>query len=93
MHVSRNYVPYIYTQNEDVASLVTDTVPYFTIMVFFDYTQVVESGSIRAIGYQRYGSIITLIGYWAITMPCAYIYLHLFLISDWKEFGLVSQLE
>lgn len=74
LNLFRNYVPYIYTQSDDVVPLVSETIPYFSIMVFFDYTQVVESGSIRAIGYQKYGSVITLFGYWAITMPFAYIF-------------------
>ena len=74
LNLFKNYVPYIYTQSEEVVPLVTQTIPFFSIMVFFDYTQVVESGSIRAIGYQKYGSIITLFGYWAITMPFAYLF-------------------
>ena len=70
----RWYLPYIYTQTEDVVVIVAKTIPWFIIMVFFDYFQAVASGSVRAIGYQKYGSIVSLIGYWVLSIPGAYIF-------------------
>jgi MATE family multidrug resistance protein len=82
----RWYIPLIYTQQEEVVALCAETIPYFIIMIFFDYFQSVASGSVRAIGYQKYGSIVSLIGYWFLSIPAAYLFaftLDLRLIGIW----------
>ena len=73
----RWYVPYIYTQEEKVVDLVANTIPLFSIMMFFDNIQGVASGTVRAIGYQKYASILTLVGFWMFSVPWAYIFAHI----------------
>ena len=69
----RWYVPYIYTQEKDVVELVVQTIPLFSVMLFFDNLQAVTSGTVRAIGYQQYASILALVGFWVFSVPGAYI--------------------
>lgn len=45
----------------------------FTLMLFFDFIQGVESGTLRAAGFQTSGFIISLIGYWLCMVPAAYL--------------------
>lgn len=68
----RNRIPLIYTQQDEVIQIVSNTLPVFCFMIFFDYIQGSESGSVRAIGYQDYGSIASLVGYWVFALPISY---------------------
>lgn len=81
----RWYVPYIYTQQIEVVTLCAETIPVFIIMIFFDYFQSVASGSVRAIGYQKYGSIVALIGYWCFSIPGAYLFAF---VADFRLVGI-----
>lgn len=69
----KSYIPIIYTQQPEVIILVEETLPIFTVMLFFDYLQGVTSGTIRAIGYQDIGTVICLVGYWIISIPISYV--------------------
>lgn len=74
INLYRDQIPLIYTQQSQVVECIENVFPVFTITIFFDLFQGVESGSLRAIGYQGHGFVICLIGYWLITIPCAYIF-------------------
>ncbi|CAI2363767.1 unnamed protein product [Moneuplotes crassus] len=60
MIVLREDIAFIYTQELNVVRLVVSTVPYFSLMMFFDNLKEVVSGTVRAIGYQKYGSWLAL---------------------------------
>lgn len=82
----KNYVSMIFTEEQKVVDLISSTIPVFTLWVFFDYTQCVECGSLRAMGYQLYGSYASLVGYWIINLPVAYLFAFYFeyrLIGIW----------
>ena len=68
----RDYVPMLYTKHEDVINFVVHTIPVFSALVIFDFIQTVEAGSVRAIGYQTYGSWVSFISYWIISLPVSY---------------------
>lgn len=72
MVIFRNPVAYIYTQKEEVVELITHIIPLFSVMMFFDNFQGVARGSITAIGYQKYGSMIAM-NYWIFSIPFSYI--------------------
>ena len=48
----REYVSIIFTEDQKVVDLISSIIPAFTVWVFFDYTQCVECGILRAMGYQ-----------------------------------------
>ena len=86
INIFRNQFPLIYTAEPKVVEFVEKTLPVFTLTVFCDYLQGVQSGSIKAIGYQGYGFLICLAGYWAFSVPCAYFLTFLFnlrLVGIW----------
>ena len=86
VNIFKSYIPLIYTQQQDVVDNVIKTLPAFSIMIFFDYLQGVEAGSLKAIGYQTYGFIVCLVGYWVFTVPCAYLFafhLNLRIVGIW----------
>ena len=85
----RNFVPILFTEEADTASyynqsylfkieciikIVSDNIPLFTFMVFFDYQQGVMCGIIRAMGKQTVGSILAFICYWVINLSFAYFF-------------------
>ncbi|CAI2385954.1 unnamed protein product [Moneuplotes crassus] len=72
----REDIAFIYTQEPNVVKLVVSNLPYFSLMMFFDDLQAVTSGTVRAIGYQDYGSWLALVGFWVFSAPLAYIFSH-----------------
>ena len=74
LNTFKAYIPLIYTQQQDVVDNVIKTLPAFSVVVFFDYLQGVEAGSLKAIGYQAHGFFVCLVGYWIFTVPCAYLF-------------------
>lgn len=64
MIIFRYSIAYIYTDQQEVADLVAQTIPFFALMMFFDNFQGVSRGIVRAIGYQKYGCVTALIGFW-----------------------------
>uniref|UniRef100_A0A7S3N2X1 Uncharacterized protein n=1 Tax=Euplotes harpa TaxID=151035 RepID=A0A7S3N2X1_9SPIT len=70
----RYYISMIFTDEKNVIELIANVIPVFTVWVFFDYAQCVECGSLRAMGYQLYGSAASLIGYWVLNLPLAYLF-------------------
>lgn len=70
----RNFVPILFTEEADIIKIVSDNIPLFTFMVFFDYQQGVMCGIIRAMGKQTVGSILAFICYWVINLSFAYFF-------------------
>lgn len=70
----RNFVPILFTEEADIIKIVSDNIPLFTFMVFFDYQQGVMCGIIRAMGKQTIGSILAFICYWVINLSFAYFF-------------------
>lgn len=69
-----DYITSIYTQESNVIDLVNTIIPLFSLIIVIDSWQGVLIGSIKAWGYQDYGTVITLISYWLIMIPLAYIW-------------------
>ena len=84
MLIFRNQVPYIYTSESKVASIVSSLMVYLCLMLFFDFGQGVLSGAIRGIGKQDFGSIMSLISYWIIMLPLCYLFAFTF------DFGVIG---
>ena len=70
----RKSVPRLFTEDEYIIKIVSDNIPIFTFMVFFDYQQGVLWGVIRAMGKQTIGSVLAFISYWIINLPIVYVF-------------------
>ncbi|CAI2366592.1 unnamed protein product [Moneuplotes crassus] len=60
--------------SEDLYDLFAYTLAMMVPLAFGDYLQSIGQGEIKAMGYQKWGTIICLIGYWGICIPLTYIF-------------------
>jgi len=60
-----------FTKDEATVEIVVDTLGLITFYLFFDHIHGVQSGNVRALGLQKYASVITLIDYYGIGLPFA----------------------
>ncbi|CAI2366566.1 unnamed protein product [Moneuplotes crassus] len=63
----------IFSNEEDIVMMYTDSLFYIIIMFIFDSLQIVIGGVIRGIGEQGESSIVSFISYGLITLPAAII--------------------
>ena len=57
----KHYIAMAFTMEEEVNILIESVIPIFSIWVLFDYSQCVVWAAIRGMGYQIYGSVVSLI--------------------------------
>jgi MATE family multidrug resistance protein len=67
----RNQVTSLFTTEPNVVAIFQDTLWILLCYIFFDTIHGVQSGIIRGLGLQTYGSIYTLLCYYALGMPLA----------------------
>ena len=61
----------LFTQEEGVIDIIESTLSVLMIYIWFDTIHGVQSGIIRGLGLQTYGSIYTLVCYYLIGLPLA----------------------
>lgn len=66
-------VSQLFTQEPNVTQIFKDTIWVLLIYIFFDTIHGVQSGIIRGLGRQSYGSVYTLFCYYILGMPLALI--------------------
>jgi len=81
----RHKLPYMFTEDEGVAGLVTQTLPVIAVMVLFDGLGAVAHGLLRGIGRQSIGGPASLVAYYAVSLPLA---LGIGIGLDWRIEGL-----
>ncbi|CAI2365265.1 unnamed protein product [Moneuplotes crassus] len=59
---------------DEMHDLFTYTITMMVILSFCQYLQNICQGMIKAMGYQKYGTIICLIGYWGVCIPLTYLF-------------------
>jgi MATE family multidrug resistance protein len=69
----RNYIPYAYTTEVDVAELVTKLLQIYCCFGILDGIQMILHGVIKGIGKQAIASIICLLVLYPINIPLAYL--------------------
>ena len=83
----------IYTTDEEVLYWINQIFILWFIFTITDLLQGILAGTIRAIGYQNQATIIAIISYWVILLPCSYIFgfsFELGFIGIWIGFPLAS---
>ena len=68
----RDYIPRLFTNEEDVASLVSSLLPLCAAFQLFDALAANCNGILRGIGRQEIGGIIGIIAYYAIGLPVSF---------------------
>jgi MATE family multidrug resistance protein len=68
----RNWIPRLFTPDEDVIDLVASLLPLCAAFQLFDSMQANSNGILRGIGKQEIGSYIALFSYYIIGMPISF---------------------
>jgi MATE family multidrug resistance protein len=69
----RDELPRLYTSDPGVLALAASILPLAGAFQLSDGTQVVASGVLRGMGRPDAAAYVNLIGYYALTLPCAYL--------------------
>jgi MATE family multidrug resistance protein len=69
----RQELPRLYTSDPGVLILAASILPLAGAFQLCDGTQVVASGVLRGMGRPDAAAVVNLIGYYALTLPCAYL--------------------
>ena len=70
----KDFVVGWFTDDSEVHEAFDGAFPYYIIAIFFDMTQGVSGGIIRAMGYQRAATFILLFSIWVVMDPFAYMF-------------------
>ena len=81
----RSHIPWLFTQDTEVAGIITSTLPLVGFMHFVDGVAQVAHGLLRGIGRQKIGGPVNLIAYYAVSIPLSIVF---GFPLDWKLEGL-----
>ncbi|XP_040192729.1 multidrug and toxin extrusion protein 1-like isoform X2 [Rana temporaria] len=65
----KNEFSYIFTNDREIATLVSDVIPIYIVFHMFEIIACVCSGVLRGIGRQKIGAVIFAIGYYVLGLP------------------------
>lgn len=68
----RNYIPQLFTDNEDVIRIVSDILPLCAAFQLFDALAANANGILRGLGRQEFGGYVQLFCYYVIAMPISF---------------------
>ena len=69
----REELAYAFTTDKVLANVIISAMPLLVILTIGDYIQGIAQGTIRAMGYQHYASIVSLFCYWVVSLSLTYI--------------------
>jgi MATE family multidrug resistance protein len=73
LYIFNNEIAYLYTNNDEIASLASDIIKIYVLFCLIDTTQHILLGIIRGIGKQMISSVICLVTLYPINIPLAYL--------------------
>ncbi|XP_048254697.1 multidrug and toxin extrusion protein 1-like [Haliotis rufescens] len=73
--IFRSVIAHAFTEDSEVADLVTQVLPILTIYLCIKNVVTVLGGVVRGIGHQRFGACVTFLAYYAILTHYSYIVL------------------
>ncbi len=68
-----SHLPYLFTQNGEVASIATHLIMILIVFQIFDAMQIIFSGVLRGMADARIPGILTLISYFGVAIPVSYM--------------------
>eukprot|EP00189_Rhodosorus_marinus_P013027 CAMPEP_0184746974 /NCGR_PEP_ID=MMETSP0315-20130426/9417_1 /TAXON_ID=101924 /ORGANISM="Rhodosorus marinus, Strain UTEX LB 2760" /LENGTH=501 /DNA_ID=CAMNT_0027219725 /DNA_START=131 /DNA_END=1636 /DNA_ORIENTATION=- len=66
---TRNYWPYIYTNDESLLAAVIEVSPWLAIFELTDNIQTTLGAAVKGTGRPHLGAILTAVGFWVISVP------------------------
>lgn len=67
-------IAHMFTSHEGVANIVSLLLPLASLFLFSDYVQAASTGPIRAMGYQKYATIICIWSHWFVAVPLTFLF-------------------
>ena len=74
MLIFKSKIGYIFTNDEEVCSLIAYAMPAVIVLFVGDFMQGISGGILRGMGLQKYGTPTCIIGYWIIAIPLSYFF-------------------
>ena len=81
-NIFKTQIAYIYTNHENIIKLIEDITFLSALFIALDVFQGTMGGSIRAMGYQVFASISSILNYWVFAIPLTYI------LAFWLDLGI-----
>ncbi|KAI5287530.1 hypothetical protein KEM52_001554 [Ascosphaera acerosa] len=82
--LGRNYIPYLFTSDAEVARLVADVLPVCASFQVVDAMSAICNGILRGVGRQSFGGYVQLISYYVIALPISFVTAFVF---GWGLYG------
>jgi multidrug resistance protein, MATE family len=70
----KHQITHMYTYNEQLVKMTVEIMPMVGLFLAFDIIQGSIGGSIRAMGYQSFSSMVSFVAYWVIALPLTYYF-------------------
>lgn len=71
--VFRNSIAEFYTYHDNVSSIIASTLPFTAAYVAINMLQGTIRGPICAMGFQKYATYVSIVSYWIVAIPFAYV--------------------
>lgn len=68
----RNWIPYIYTTEVDVATVASGLLLFAVVFEFADSVQIASAGALRGYSDTRFPMLVVVFSYWIISLPLGY---------------------
>lgn len=81
----RNYIPQLFTNDQDVIDLVAQVLPICAAFQLFDALAALCNGLLRGLGQQEVGGYVNLFCYYVVAMPISF---GTAFYADWELEGL-----
>ena len=69
-----SFIIKFFTKDPEIEAMSSKMIPLIMIFLWGDYVNLINSGTIRAMGKQSIASIFSIIWFWAIVIPLGYIF-------------------
>ncbi|CAI2366216.1 unnamed protein product [Moneuplotes crassus] len=67
----------LFTEDQTLIDLIVSTFPIFVLHLLGDYIQTCHIGSIKAMGYQKYATVVCLLSFWLVSFPLTYVFTYI----------------
>ncbi|KAI5307323.1 hypothetical protein KEM56_007589 [Ascosphaera pollenicola] len=71
--LGRNYIPYLFTSDNEVARLVAKVLPICASFQVVDSLAAISNGTLRGVGRQSFGGYVQLICYYVVALPISFL--------------------
>ncbi|CAI2367369.1 unnamed protein product [Moneuplotes crassus] len=69
----KTQIAYMFTSDKELADLMISIFPILMLYECGNYIQCITTGIIKAMGYQKYATIVCLLSFWIVSFPVGYL--------------------